>query len=123
MKLVESILFKDLPSDIQDYIEAQYSYDKLEDKEIKKIKKELTRQVIELYEYDPNTAEDFSVLQDFLKQKIDDEGQPDMNAVTQIGNSGNIEVPILIENGICLEGRHRLQASLDYNLSIRAYVW
>jgi len=31
--------------------------------------------------------------------------------------------PILIEQGSCLEGRHRLKTALTYNLKLRAYVW
>lgn len=123
MKLIESVLFKDLPSSIQDYVEVQYSYDKLSDKEIKSIKRQLASTVFELYEYDPQDKEDKEILEDHLKEKINNEGDPDMTAVEMMQTMDLTKFPILIEQGTCLEGRHRLKASLTYNLKIRAYVW
>lgn len=123
MKKIKEISFNDLNELTKDCVWAQYSFDKLEQSEIDEINENLKATTFELLEYDPKEAEDLETLKSHLKDKISEEGQPDQAQVDEIGRSGKIDEPILIEDGTCMEGRHRLQAAINYNLKIKALCW
>lgn len=79
--------------------------------------------IIEEYEYDPENHEDLSILEDFFAEKVHNEGDvsdEDLKYYLE-DPSQLLSFPILIIDGSCKEGRHRLATSLKLNHKIRAY--
>lgn len=113
MKLIESKQYNELPEFIQEQILREYE---AEDEEFSS--KDF---FLNLYELDPLNQKDRENLEYHLKTKISDEGEPDQSNVDEIGLSGYIEDPILVLTNYCREGRHRIAASLKYNLKIKMY--
>ena len=121
MKVVNPILFEDLP----DYIKTQLEREVDEDleEEDQTLAQFFKKAEFQLMEYDPSDKEDRETLEYFLNEKIKNEGNPDQSSVDEIGSSGQINDPILIFRDQCCEGRHRMAAALKYNLKIRAIVY
>lgn len=57
-------------------------------------------------------------LEYWFKNKTSIEGFPDPSVVDEIGLSGKIEKPIILDSDreYCIEGRHRLAAAIKYDL-------
>lgn len=114
---LKQVKYKDLPELIQEYVirEVQYAQDD------KKAEPD-PEMDFDLVEFDPSDADDREMLEEWLADKIEREGEPDHAMVDGIGQDGEIRDPILIWDGQCGEGRHRLAAALKYNLKIKAYI-
>ena len=80
--------------------------------------------VIELYEYDPKIGSDKETLEGHLNEKIRNEGEPLVSDLQFYIDHPEelITTPILIFQGQCAEGRHRLMTSLKTMKPIRMYV-
>lgn len=81
--------------------------------------------VIEVYEYDPYATEDRLTLEEFYNQKVSDEGEPFEDDLKYYEDHLEelINNPILVKDGFCGEGRHRLAVALRTNSKIRAYCF
>jgi hypothetical protein len=120
MKYIESISFLETPEYLQDQIAREIvddfdaGYNPIDYKDMK----------IEIYEYDPNDSKDRETLEDHYKDKVSNEGKPAESDLKYYFDNPNelIKFPILIFNGTCAEGRHRLHVSLKLNHKIRLYV-
>ena len=117
----KQISYSQLPDFIQEQIDREL-YDRKGDESWEEYKAGVQSLTADLIEYNPRDPEDRKHLEFLLKGKIREEGEPDQAAVDEIGKSGKIEDAILIMSGTCSEGRHRLAASLKYNLPIKAYL-
>lgn len=124
MILIKESKWHELPEFIQEQVYRELeSEEDLDVGDPVAMEERLRDVIFYLYEYDPTNPEDLSTLSFFLKQKIDSEGKADDEIVDEIGQSGEILDPILIEGDRCCEGRHRLSASLKYNLKIKAFAY
>lgn len=124
MKTISEHSFLDLPEVIQDQIYRELEFEGLDVENQEEMERALKPVVFYLVEYDPSNLEDKENLQYFLKQKISNEGEiTDFSVIEEIGQCGQILDPILVEGDRCCEGRHRIYASLKFNLPIRAYVY
>lgn len=124
MVLIKENTFQELPEFIREQVYRELEmWESLDTSNEKQMKKRLKNVVFGLYEYDPNLPEDLEALNFLLKRKEDEEGKADQHVVDEIGSSGSILDPILIEQDRCCEGRHRISASIKYNLKIKAYIY
>lgn len=121
MKYINSKYFFELDEITQDIIAREF----VEDFDKGYNPEDFKDEVIELYEYDPNIKSDRNILEDFLSQKISNEGEPSEEDLTHYleNPSELLSFPILIKQGTCEEGRHRLTVSLKLNHKIRALVF
>ena len=122
MKVLDNVHFNELPDFIKEYLYREIGDESLSDDEWDVLKKTLNKYQYELVEYDPNILEDRKILEEFQKQKINQEGNQNQSTIDQIGNDQIIKNPILIYMGSISEGGHRVSASLKYNLKIKAYI-
>ena len=121
MKTIESIKYNYLPDWAQDQIAREIVDDFDEGYNPLDFKDEM----ISLIEYDPCQAEDLEILTEWLQEKISNEGDPLVEDLDHYHSNLEelITFPILILNGSCVEGRHRLMISLLHHAKIRAYIY
>lgn len=120
MKEINRLTYLELDDDYQFQIarelvdDVDQGYDPLDYKDLK----------IFVYEYDPNVNEDLNILLDFYNQKVSDEGEPLEEDLKYYYDNINelISNPILVMDGYCREGRHRLKVALNQKHKIRAYI-
>jgi len=75
-------------------------------------------------EFDIIPAENKEDIEFWLLSKIRHEGEPDQEWVDEIGKSGKIEQPVILDTrkNYAVEGRHRLAAALKYDLDVPALL-
>jgi hypothetical protein len=80
--------------------------------------------VVSLFEYDPNLESDREILEYWLSDKLRNEGVPAEADLSFYRENVEllIKMPILIIQGTCSEGRHRLSVALQLNEKIMAYI-
>lgn len=119
MKHIENIYFLELDECIQDQVAREF----VDDFDRGYNPSEFKDNILELFEYDPNNIKDLEILEDFLLEKVREEGMPSDEDLSYYINDLDqlINFPILIIQGSCVEGRHRLATAIKTKSKIRGY--